>query len=93
VEEIIFRGVLFGAIARKNVKVAYLVSWIAFSVLHLISYVIGSEDWSVLILLLQYLPPCIAWGWCYKRSGTIWTCVFMHMLYNGLSVYALQALY
>lgn len=92
VEEIIFRGVIFGAIEQKSSKLAYLVSWLAFGAAHLVGYAFSFKDLSVLILLIQYLPPCIAWGWCYKKSGSLWTTIFMHMLYNGMGVWAMSML-
>jgi membrane protease YdiL (CAAX protease family) len=89
IEEILFRGMIFGSIWKKNRFFAYLISWLLFGAAHLVQYAILYGDWKVLALMFEYLPPSIAWAWCYRRSGSIWTSVFMHMLYNGMSMWVL----
>ena len=92
VEELLFRGLIFGGLYKRKPAAAYIVSWLAFGAAHLLQYAIQSGEWSMLLYLIEYLPPSIAWGWCYKRSGNIWTVIFMHMIFNAMSMAVMRGL-
>jgi len=86
VEEVLFRGVLFGSIRTKNRIWAYIVSVVVFAVYHLWGSVLTTGDWSVLIFMIQYVPHGIMLAWAYERTGSLWTSIFLHMLINTVSV-------
>jgi hypothetical protein len=86
VEETIFRGLIFGGIRKKNRLLAYAVSSLLFGLLHIWQFAVIYSDWSLLILILQYIPPALGLAWCYEKSGTIWSSVLLHMFINGLSM-------
>ena len=90
VEECIFRAGLFGVIRRRNRTLAYLVSIAMFSLYHVWSY--AFLDVRNLVYLLQYIPISYLLCRCYERTNTIWSCIFLHMLVNGLSMAAVYAL-
>ncbi len=86
VEETLFRGALFGTLRSKSRLLAYIVSTLAFAVYHLWQYFVGGFEWTILLYLLQYIPPSIALCWCYERSGSIWSPIVLHALINFVSI-------
>lgn len=85
VEEMLFRGVAFGTVRPFSRFWAYAVSAALFSLGHVWQYVLLSGDVRLLLYALQYLPPSLALCWCYERTGSIWTPVFLHMLINAMA--------
>ncbi len=91
VEEVLFRGIVFGSIVSKSRVLAYIVSTAAFSVYHLWQYaLVGYEVKLLLLYLIQYLPGSILLAKCYEDSGSIWSSIFMHMTVNYLALLATQ---
>ncbi len=86
VEEVLFRGVVFGTIRRKHRILAYAASAILFSVYHLWAYALIESDWTILVYLIQYIPGAIALAWCYERSGSIWASITVHAFINFLAI-------
>lgn len=89
-EEILFRGGLFGTLRHKNRLVAYLVTIFLFSLYHVWQGAL--LDWRNLIFLIQYIPVSFVLCWVYERSDTIWTPIFLHMFINFMSLKALEYL-
>jgi hypothetical protein len=90
VEEVLFRGVVFGSIRRKNRLLAYIVSIAIFCLYHVWQYAVASLDPWLLLYALQYIPVSLALTWLYDRSGCIWPSVFFHMMINALSCYVMS---
>ena len=90
VEEVLFRGALFGSIRTRSRAWAYVASVAAFSLYHVWQYAAAYADWKMLLYALQYIPISIVLAWAYERSGCIWTSIFFHMGFNALSFYALE---
>lgn len=86
-EELIFRGGIFGQIRRKSRALAYVVCVLAFGVYHTWQYAL--MDPAYWLNLIQYLPAGVLLCWCYEQTECIWTSVFLHMLFNGVSLWAL----
>ena len=82
VEEVLFRGALFGTLRTKNRLLAYIVSALVFSLYHLWQSMLLNFDWTLLLFILQYVPASIALAWCYERSGSIWSSILLHALIN-----------
>lgn len=91
VEECLFRGTLFGTIARKNRVVAYAVTILVFSVYHVWQFALAYQDWSVLISAANYIPLTAALIFCYDRTETIWTPIFFHMFVNTAALAYMMA--
>lgn len=85
VEETLVRGVIFGAIHRKNRYVAYAVSTLFFAGIHVWQYLLVQEPKAVLLATLQYVPAGIALGWTYEKAGTIWGNIILHMTINAIA--------
>lgn len=90
VEELMFRGGVFGVLRRYNRAAAYVASMLLFSVYHVWSYAMYEP--SAWIYVIQYLPISWLLCRCYERCNTIWASIFLHMLINGISMQALQML-
>ena len=82
VEEVLFRGMLFGVVRRKSRVLAYVLSTVVFAVYHIWKYFLGGFDWTLLLYMLQYVPGGLALAWCYERSGTVWAPIVLHLLNN-----------
>ncbi len=85
VEELIFRGAIFGGVRNYNRALAYVLSVLMFAVYHIWQYVALYGDASLMIYTIQYFPVSIALAWSYERSGTIWVPIFFHMIINAMS--------
>ena len=90
VEEIIFRGFLFRAMARENLTRAIIVSAVTFGAGHIVNLA-NTED--VLSVLLQ-VGYAIAIGFLYTvivwKGGSLWPCIISHMLVNASSSFSAQ---
>ncbi len=90
VEELIFRGGLFGLLRRRSRALAYICGILLFAVYHVWQYaLLDPVQW---LYLLQYVPA--AWALCrvYEKTETIWTPLLLHMLNNGLSLWFMNLL-
>ena len=83
VEEVLFRGVIFGALLKRARLAAYIVSVVLFALLHVWQYAVAEQSTSVLLYTLDYLPVGFILAWCYERSGNLWTPILFHMGINA----------
>lgn len=90
VEEVLFRGLVFGGLRGRSRAAAYLASCVLFAFLHVWQYAWGNHDAAYFWLMLQYLMPGAVLAWAYDHSGTLWTSIALHGLANALSVLALR---
>ena len=88
VEEMLFRGLLFGVLRRYSRALAYLCSAGAFALYSVWQFVFsyGQTDFRYLLLAAQYLPAGLAFSWCYDRGSSVWSAVLLHMAVNGLTL-------
>lgn len=87
VEEVLFRGLVFGCLREKSAVVGYAVSALLFAFLHVWTFALSSRDASYFALMLQYLAPGLVFAWAYDRSGTLWTSILLHAIVNALALY------
>ena len=90
VEELLFRAGIFGVLRRRNRLAAYLLSMLLFSLYHVWAYAL--QDPVYWIYLLEYVPVALLLCRCYERTNTVWSCIFFHMMVNGVAVNTLSAL-
>lgn len=90
VEEIIFRGFLFKAMAKDNVKSAIIVSSVTFGIGHLINLFNGSG--MDLVNNLCQICSAIVVGFLlvtiFYRGGSLIPCIITHSAINTLSTFA-----
>ena len=89
-EEIIFRGLLFEAMRKSNVKAAIIVSSVTFGIGHIINLINGSGA-ELLPNLLQVVYATAAgfmFVMMYYKSKSLLVCIAAHGVFNALSVFA-----
>lgn len=88
VEEIIFRGFLFRAMAKENLRSAVIVSAVTFGAGHIVN-LCNTADWQGVLMQVGY---AIVIGFLFTaivyRGGSLWPCIISHVLINGSSVFA-----
>lgn len=85
-EELLYRGIIFGQLYPKHPVLAYFISTIIFSAIHVVAY-IGSVPLSHSILsLLQYIPISICLARAYVESKSIFAPILIHMIINFIAV-------
>ena len=87
-EEVIFRGLMFGSLRKISLTAAYLVSSLAFGAGHAVNLLMGAP---VPDTLLQLLYASAA-GFCFTAlcdvSGSLLPCIAVHALVNACSIFA-----
>lgn len=83
VEEVLFRGVVFGALRPKYPVGAYIATCLLFAGAHLWRFI--GVDTQLYLYVLQYLPVCIALCYAYEKSGCLWTPILFHMMNNMMA--------
>lgn len=87
VEEVLFRGYVFGNLREHSRTAAYLISCLLFAFLHVWQFAVVERSLSYFLLMLQYLVPGLVLAWCYERSGTLWGSILLHAFVNALAVW------
>ncbi len=82
-EELLNRGLIFNPLCKVNRVLAYVVSMLVFSGIHVIGSIADVPIGVSLANLIVYCAPGFALCWIYDRSRTIWSPIFLHMIYNG----------
>ena len=92
-EETIFRGMLFNAMAKDGIKSAVIVSSVTFGIGHIINLINGSG--AELVPNLLQVVYAIATGFMlvmiYLRSESLISCIAFHGIFNSLSVFSNEA--
>lgn len=92
-EEVIFRGLLFKAIARDNIKSAVIISSVTFGIGHIINLVNGSG--MNLVNNLCQIVFAVAVGFVlvtiFYRGGSLIPCILVHSAINTLGTFANDA--
>ncbi len=90
VEETLYRGLIFRLLYGKNRFLAYAISTIAFSALHVIGYIGLYEPLHLFICFLQYIPASLCLAWTYARSGSIWSSILLHAAANQVAILSMR---
>lgn len=92
-EEIIFRGLLFKAMAKDNLNTAIIVSSVTFGIGHIVNLFNGSGA-DLLASGLQVVYA-IAAGFMFTvifhKTKSLWACIIAHGCLNALSAFANEA--
>lgn len=82
VEELLFRGAIFAPLRKKNRILAYAVSTFLFAFVHIAGFLFFAPPSELLPVMLLYIPAGITFAWVYEKSGSIWTAIALHALWN-----------
>lgn len=89
-EETLFRGLLFRGLYDHSPVLAWLLSILLFSGVHVMNYIGAYPIDTILLCFLQYLPAGICLAGAYRISGSIFCPILIHAAVNLLGVMALR---
>ena len=89
-EETLYRGMVFRGLYSRSPVLAYIVSTVAFSALHVIGYIGQYPPTHLAMCLLQYIPAGICLGWAYAKADSIWAPILMHMAINQIGILSMR---
>ncbi len=84
-EEVFFRGFVFPGLIRPiGTAGAFVVSGLLFAMFHV-------TNLDTIGLLIPFTPIGMLFAWLYYRTGTIWTSITAHLVFNLVSFILLAA--
>ncbi len=90
IEEVIFRGLLFKAICKRNVKQAILISSITFGIGHIVNLLSGAEVLSTLLQVCYAIAIGFLFTVIFYKGKSLLPCIVTHGIVNSLSIFAVQ---
>ena len=91
-EEVIFRGLLFRAMEKDNLKSAILVSSLTFGIGHIVNLFNGSggDLTSTLIQIVFAILVGFILVWIFYHGKSLIACILFHSANNALKVFAAE---
>ena len=86
VEECLYRGLIFRNLYSKSRWAAYIVSILAFAIVHIIGYIGKYSAVELLMAFLQYMPAGLCLAWAYTKADTIFAPIVIHAAINYVSI-------
>lgn len=92
-EEVIFRGLLFRAMAKDGIRSAVIVSSVTFGIGHVINLINGSaaELTENILQVIYAVSAGFMFVMIYFKSGSLISCIVTHGIFNALSVFSNEA--
>lgn len=92
-EEMIFRGFLFNAMAKEGMKSAIIVSSLTFGIGHIVNLFNGSgmELLANLLQVIYAVAIGFAFVMIYYKTKSLVLCILTHGIFNSLSAFANEA--
>ena len=92
-EEMIFRGFLFKAMAENGVKSAIIVSSITFGFGHIVNLIndSGAELLPNILQITYAMATGFAFVMIYYKTKSLLPCIITHSVFNGLSAFSNEA--
>lgn len=93
IEEVIFRGFLFKALAKENMKRAIIISSVTFGIGHMMNLFNGSGIGLVNNLCQICLAVAVGFLFVtiFYRGGSLLPCIFTHSVLNALNAFTNEA--
>lgn len=85
-EEVLFRGLIFTSLRTRNRVLAYIVTIVVFSAIHVLGYIGTESALSLFLSFIQYFPASFALIWAMEFGGSIWASIGVHTLANGFTM-------
>ena len=89
-EETLFRGLVFRGLYDKSPVLAWILSVVLFSLVHILGYISAYPFHTLLLCFVQYLPAGILLAAAYRLSGSLLTPILIHALVNFFGMMALR---
>ncbi len=92
-EELIFRGLLFNAMAESGIRSAIIVSSVTFGIGHIVNLINGSgaELLPNILQVIYAIAIGFAFVMIYYKTKSLLTCIVTHGVFNSLSAFANEA--
>ena len=85
-----FRGLIFRSLYGKSPWAAYIVSIIAFAMVHIVGYIGSYSPLEIVLAVLQYLPAGLCLAWSYTKAETIFAPILIHAAVNYITINGLR---
>ena len=86
-EECLFRGWIFTGLAQRSLPLAYLVTALCFSAVHVTGYIGAYDARTLLLSLLQYLGPSVALCWTCRKADSLCAPLLLHIIINTIALF------
>lgn len=90
IEEIIFRGFLFKAMSKDNIKSAVFVSSITFGMGHIVNFLNGRDLIPTLLQICYATAIGFLFTIIFYKGKSLWPCIITHGIINSLAIFAVQ---
>lgn len=87
-EEVIFRGFLFKAMCKTNIKSAIIVSSITFGIGHIVNLLNGADVPETLMQICYAVAIGFLFTIIFYKGKSLWPCIITHSVINSLSAFA-----
>ena len=87
IEEIIFRGFLFKAMCRTNVKRAVIISSLTFGIGHIVNLLNGADVFPTMMQIVYAVALGFLFTIIFFKSGSLIPCIVTHSAINSLSTF------
>ena len=88
IEEVIFRGFLFKAMCKDNVKRAVFVSSITFGMGHIVNLLNGRDLIPTLLQICYATAIGFLFTVIFYKGKSLWPCIITHGVFNSLSIFS-----
>ena len=88
IEEVIFRGLLFKAISKDNLRQGMVISALTFGIGHIVNLFNGHEILETLLQIIYAVALGFLFVTLFHYSGSLWPCIITHSLIDVTSVFA-----
>ena len=89
-EESLLRGIVFRGLYDRSPLLAWVVSVLVFSGVHLVSYIGKYPLDTMLLCFVQYIPAGLCLAGAYRLSGSLLAPILIHALVNLMGMLALR---
>lgn len=86
IEEVLFRGVVFGSLALRHRRLAFVVSIGLFALCNVWQFALAAMNLTVLVYMISYIPLGYVLAWAYEKTNCIWVSIILHILINAMSL-------
>lgn len=90
IEEVIFRGFLFKAMCRDNIKLAIFVSSITFGLGHIVNLLNGRELIPTLLQICYATAAGFLFTIIFYKGKSLLPCIITHGIINSLAIFSVQ---
>ena len=90
IEEVIFRGFLFKAMCKDNIRLAIFVSSITFGLGHIVNLLNGRELLPTLLQICYATAIGFLFTIFFYKGKSLLPCIITHSIFNSLAIFAVQ---